>query len=150
GQPAPFGHAADHHSGGGRRQAWPDAFAMKPHRAIFLGALLGAVGVAAGAIGSHLLTHPLARLPEHRDEFEMAVRYQMYHALGLVLVGLLGVYRESRTLGAASWAFLGGVLLFSGGLYGHVAAVAVPLPVTFLVHLVPFGGASFMAGWLAL
>ncbi|MCE9544959.1 MAG: DUF423 domain-containing protein [Planctomycetia bacterium] len=121
---------------------------MNARTAILIGALLGATGVGAGAIGSHMLANKLA-IPQ-REQFETAVRYQLIHALALVAVGALGRGRPSRWLCVAGVTFVGGVLLFSGGLYTYIAAVTVPLPLRFAVHLVPVGGVMLIIGWLAL
>lgn len=110
---------------------------------IAVGALLAALGVAAGAIGAHLLRPRLT--PEALDLFETAVRYHQLHALALVLVGLLLAQRASRAAHVAAAAFLLGVVLFSGGIYGHVLGGLKPL-----VHVVPVGGGAWILGWLAL
>jgi uncharacterized membrane protein YgdD (TMEM256/DUF423 family) len=117
--------------------------AMSPRICILIGALLGATGVAAGALGAHALQ---TRWPaEHLGTYEVAVRYQLWHALALVLVGLLLAVRPSLAAQVAAWAFVVGILLFSGGLYGWLFTQFRPL-----VHLVPLGGVTFLVGWLAL
>lgn len=111
---------------------------------VLLGALSGFVSVAAGAFGAHALK---PRIGEHLVSiWETGVRYQTYHALALVLVGLLaGVRGESRALGAAGWLFVAGTALFSGSLYAlSVSGVRV------LGAITPLGGLSFLGGWIAL
>ena len=69
----------------------------------------------------------------------------MYHALGLVLIGALGLQHRSRWFDVGGWLMLMGILLFSGFLYAWVATGNRSF-----VHLVPVGGVAFMAGWLML
>ncbi|MBI3837716.1 MAG: DUF423 domain-containing protein [Planctomycetia bacterium] len=77
--------------------------------------------------------------------YETAVRYQMYHALGLILVGMQMARNRSRLLPLAAAAFLAGIVLFSGGIFGWLLTGAKPL-----VHVVPIGGVAWIAGWLLL
>ncbi len=77
--------------------------------------------------------------------FETAVRYQIFHALGLILVGVLAERAGGGLLQAAAWAFLAGIVLFSGGIYGWLATDFKPL-----VHVVPVGGLTWIVGWLLL
>jgi uncharacterized membrane protein YgdD (TMEM256/DUF423 family) len=110
---------------------------------IFLGGLLAALGVGLGAIGAHALETRLT--PEHMETYQTAVQYQMLHALGLVLVGLLHVHRPGRLLAAAGWAMLAGIILFSGFLFAWLATGQ-----KWFVYPVPVGGMSFIVGWLML
>ncbi len=116
---------------------------MTPRLAILLGGLIGASGVAAGAFGAHGLESVLS--PRQLDSFEVAVRYQLLHALAIVLVAVLLELRPSRAAHVAAWLFLAGVALFSGGIYAWLFSGWKPL-----VHVVPVGGTAFIAGWLAL
>jgi uncharacterized membrane protein YgdD (TMEM256/DUF423 family) len=77
--------------------------------------------------------------------YETAVRYQIYHALALVLVGMQIASNRSRLLPLAAGAFLIGIVLFSGGIYGWLLTGVKPL-----VHVVPIGGLAWIAGWLLL
>jgi uncharacterized membrane protein YgdD (TMEM256/DUF423 family) len=115
--------------------------AMQPTTCIRLCGVFGGLSVALGALAAHAMQ---GRFPEPAlDVFEKAVRYELYHALALGLCGLLGLFgRRGR---GASWCFLAGIVLFSGSLYGYVL-----LDVHWLVHVTPFGGVSFLAGWTLL
>jgi uncharacterized membrane protein YgdD (TMEM256/DUF423 family) len=112
-------------------------------RLVSLGGLLAALAVGLGAIGAHALKAQLT--PEQLETYQTAVHYQMIHALGLVLVGLLGRDRRSRLLDVAGWAMLLGIVLFSGFLYGWLAT-----GIRFFVYPVPVGGVAFILGWLML
>lgn len=116
---------------------------MGPRACIVLGGLLGAVGVAAGALGAHALETRLAA--EQLATYEVAVRYQIFHALALTLAGVLLAAHPSAAAQVAAWAWLVGILLFSGCIYGWLFTQWKPL-----VHLVPVGGVSFIVGWIAL
>jgi uncharacterized membrane protein YgdD (TMEM256/DUF423 family) len=107
------------------------------------GAVCGFLGVAAGAFGAHALRQRLA--PDLLAVWNTGAHYQLVHALALVLVGALAARGSSTTLGIAGWAFVAGVVLFSGSLY----ALALT-GVRGLGAVTPFGGAAFLAGWAAL
>jgi uncharacterized membrane protein YgdD (TMEM256/DUF423 family) len=116
-----------------------------------VGAVLAALGVGAGAFGAHWLAGELARRGLSADEqrrqldiWEVAVRYQMYHALGLLVIGLIGRSSASRPLCIAAGLFLAGVIVFSGCLYALVLS-----GVKILGAIVPLGGLAFIAGWVA-
>jgi len=110
-----------------------------------LAALLGGLGVAIGAFGAHALHDTLARAGR-LDTFETAVRYQFYHALALLAVGVLWAARpELRTLGTTGWLWLGGIVVFSGSLYALCFT-----GITKLGAVAPVGGLLLLAGWLSL
>jgi uncharacterized membrane protein YgdD (TMEM256/DUF423 family) len=127
---------------------------MPPSRWIAVGALLGAIGVALGAYGAHGLEKQLATwgyagedLAKRLANYETAVRYQMWHALAIVLVGVALASRPTPWWQAAAAAFLIGVLIFSGLLY--VMVVSGP-SWRWLGAIVPIGGLSLIVGWLLL
>ncbi len=107
------------------------------------GAILAAVAVALGAFGAHLLEGRLDT--ERLNTFNVGVRYHMFHALGLILVGILAERWTSRAVTVAGLFLLAGIILFSGGLYVWTLA-----GVRAVVSVVPLGGLSFMVGWLFL
>src|SRR6185295_15468372 len=108
---------------------------------IALGALNAAIAVGAGAFAAHGLRERLdARALE---VFETGARYQMYHALAMVLAGLLASATRVRGAHTAGWLFQAGVVLFSGSLY----ALALT-GVTRLGAITPLGGLAFLVGWL--
>jgi uncharacterized membrane protein YgdD (TMEM256/DUF423 family) len=113
-------------------------------RAFFsLGAVLGALGVAAGAFGAHALKGRLT--PEMLAVFETGVRYQLIHALGLLAVAWAATRWKSASIRVAGWLFVVGILLFSGSLY-----VLCLTGIRALGAITPIGGAAFIAGWLLL
>ena len=104
-----------------------------------LGALLGGLGVAAGAFGAHALRARLG--PRDLEIFETAVRYQLVHALALFAVAWgIGCHRRLGTL--AGWLLLGGTLVFSGSLY-----LLVLTGQRWLGAVTPVGGVALIAGW---
>jgi len=110
---------------------------------MFVGALMGFVGVGLGAFGAHALRGRLS--PDMLAIFETAVRYQMYHAIALLAVAAMMSRGESRAMLVAGWSFIAGILIFSGSLY----ALALT-GVTMLGAITPIGGLAFLAGWVAL
>ena len=104
------------------------------------GSILAALGVGLGAFGAHSLKTVLS--PELLAVFETGVRYQMYHALGLLaLAWAIGRWPERRLVQAA-WLLLAGTVVFSGSLYLLVLTGA-----RWLGAITPFGGVALIAGW---
>ena len=105
------------------------------------GSILAALGVGLGAFGAHSLKTVLS--PELLAVFETGVRYQMYHALGLLaLAWAIGRWPERRLVPAA-WLLLVGTVVFSGSLYLLVLTGA-----RWFGAITPFGGAMLIAGWV--
>ena len=108
-----------------------------------LGAVSALLAVAAGAFGAHALRSRLSA--DLLAAFETGARYQMYHALALLLVAWAATRWPGPPVRAAGWLFVAGTVIFSGSLYllaltGARAFGAVT----------PVGGLAFLAGWLAL
>lgn len=110
-----------------------------------LGSLLALIAVALGAFGAHGLRDALEA--EQLRTFEIGVRYQFYHALALLSVGLLLYWRKVSLLKWAGWLFLAGILLFSGSLYLLSVRQLFALPVEWLGPVTPIGGVLFMVAW---
>ncbi|HWA92728.1 MAG TPA: DUF423 domain-containing protein [Rhizomicrobium sp.] len=111
---------------------------------LIIAALNGALAVALGAFAAHSLAASLDG--RAFALFETGARYHMYHALALGLSAL--AMREEAARSAARWsayAFLGGIVLFSGSLYAYALTAIHPL-----VYVTPFGGAAFLTGWVLL
>lgn len=111
---------------------------------LMIAALFGLLSVMLGAFAAHGLR---ARLSDSAlSAFETGVQYQMYHALALLgVVALLRWMGPSLSLLTTGWAFVVGVLLFSGSLYG--LALGGP---RWLGPVTPVGGLCFMLGWAML
>ena len=114
-----------------------------PRTFALLAAVVGFLGVAAGAFGAHALR---ARLdPGDLAIFETAVRYQMYHAFALLAAAWVADRWPGGAAGAAGWLFLAGTLVFSGTLY-----LLVLTGPRWLGAVTPVGGLALLGGWLAL
>ena len=110
------------------------------------GALMALLGVVLGAFGAHSLKSLLS--VERLATFEIGVRYQMYHAIALVLVALLGPYFPKRSLKIAGWLFIVGIVLFSGSLYLLACRDVIGLTTyRWLGPLTPIGGMCFITAW---
>jgi uncharacterized membrane protein YgdD (TMEM256/DUF423 family) len=111
---------------------------------LLIGAVLGFLGVAFGAFGAHALRARLS--PELLGVFETGVRYQMYHAIAVLIVAAaVGHSGRARLLVTAGWSFISGTVLFSGSLY----ALAIT-GVGILGAITPIGGLLFLVGWACL
>ena len=108
-----------------------------------IGALLGFVGVAAGAFGAHALRARLT--PGDLAIFETAARYQLIHAVALLGVAWATSRWPGAAASAAGWLFVAGTLVFSGSLYLLVLTGA-----RWMGAITPLGGLALLAGWLAL
>ncbi|GIV96750.1 MAG: membrane protein [Herpetosiphonaceae bacterium] len=108
-----------------------------------LGALFAFLGVAAGAFGAHSLRERLS--PAMLDVFETGVRYQMYHAFGLMMIAWAQSRWSGASLNVSGWLFVAGILLFSGSLY-----LLSVTGIRWLGAVTPFGGLAFLAGWISL
>ncbi|WP_338871514.1 DUF423 domain-containing protein [Spirosoma sp. SC4-14] len=113
------------------------------------GAALGLLGVALGAFGAHALRGML-EASGRTATFETAVKYQFYHALALVLVGvLMQVFSSNpsivKLLNWSGYSLLGGTLIFSGSLY-----ILCFTGITWLGAITPLGGVAMIAGWALL
>lgn len=119
-----------------------------------MGAGLGALGVAFGAFGAHMLPDVLpklgyadADLQRRLDIFDTAVRYQLIHAIAIVVAGLLLEFRTAAAWRFAAWAFLVGIVLFSGLLKVMTFAGS---QWNWLGMVVPIGGIAMIVGWVAV
>lgn len=108
-----------------------------------LGAAFGGLAVVLGAFGAHALRSTLG--PDDLTTFEIGVRYQMYHALALLAVAWAMTRWEGATLVVAGWAFVVGILVFSGSLYTLVLTGQ-----RWLGAVTPIGGVAFIVGWALL
>lgn len=116
---------------------------MTASRWATVGAALGGLAVAFGAFGAHGLRDRLT--PADLATFDTGARYQMYHALALLAVAWLADRAPSRAVETAGWAFLVGMLVFSGSLYLLTLG-----GLRWMGAVAPLGGVSFLIGWASL
>ncbi len=111
------------------------------------GSLFGALAIVLGAFGAHALKKILT--DEQLKSFETGVKYQMYHALALLLVGW-NLDETTSNYTAIVWCFIAGVVLFSFSIYLLVISSAKGKKLKFLGPITPIGGLLLLAGWLLL
>jgi uncharacterized membrane protein YgdD (TMEM256/DUF423 family) len=109
----------------------------------YLGAVFAGLSVAAGAFGAHSLKGIIS--VDMLMAFETAVRYQMYHALALLIVSGMLTHVSERSLRVVNWCFVAGIILFSGSLY-----VVALTSTRWAGAITPLGGVAFLAGWITL
>lgn len=115
---------------------------MKP--AIISGAIQGFLAVALGAFGAHALEDILTSYGE--GIWDTAVQYQMFHAAGLLVVGILAhLLGMSKALKVATWCMNLGVVFFSGSLYALALTEIGPLGA-----ITPIGGVLFLTAWISI
>lgn len=112
---------------------------MNSKQLLLTGAVLGFLSVALGAFGAHALKATLTA-NGRVETFETAVRYQFFHALALLFAGLW----VGQNTWAGGYAWIAGVILFSGSLYVLSITNSTALPV---VLATPLGGLCFLIGW---
>ncbi len=119
------------------------AIECKPAHFVFLGGLLAALAVGLGA---YRCSCP-ERAPnaQHLEDVSHGGPLPDGHAIGVILVGLLGLHSRSRMFDLAGWAMLAGIVLFSGFLYAWLVTGR-----RFFVYPVPVGGIAFIVGWMLL
>ena len=117
---------------------------MNAKAVLITAGILGALSVGIGAFGAHGLEATLAA-NGRTATFETAVKYQFYHSLALLLLGILMLNFQHSCLNYAAYAFITGILVFSGSLY-----VLSLTNLTWLGAITPLGGLGFMAGWVFL
>ena len=110
---------------------------------MLIGAVAALIGVGFGAFGAHGLQARTS--PEMLAVFETGVRYQMYHALAVLVTALARSRVDGPLLKWAGWLFTAGIVFFSGSLY-----VLVLTGTTSLGAITPIGGLMFLAGWACL
>ena len=112
---------------------------------LFIAGLSGFLCVAIGAFAAHGLSKVLE--PKELAWIETGVKYQMFHTIAILAIGILQLCREAlvrnkmANFAAGAWAY--GILLFSGSLYALALGAG-----KFLVWVTPIGGTLFLVGWL--
>ncbi|MGE6487271.1 DUF423 domain-containing protein [Paenisporosarcina sp. NPDC076898] len=111
---------------------------------IIAGAINAFLAVAFGAFGAHALKEKLSE--KYLAIWETAVQYQMYHAIGLIVIGILMSTNIIGHVSQLSWAgylMLAGIVIFSGSLY-----VLSLSGIGILGAITPIGGVAFLAAWV--
>lgn len=109
---------------------------------VILGAVHAFLAVALGAFGAHGLEGKLTE--KYMENWKTATNYQMFHAIGLLIIGILaGKLPMSTLISTSGWLFFIGIILFSGSLY-----VLSLTKISLLGAITPFGGLAFLIGWV--
>jgi uncharacterized membrane protein YgdD (TMEM256/DUF423 family) len=114
------------------------------HSAIIFGAIFGFLAIFLGAFGAHLLQKKLTK--EQLQSFETGVKYQMYHAIVLLVLGFQ-LNTEVTIDKYITYSFIIGVVLFSFSIYGLVISSANNRKLKFLGPITPLGGLFLALGW---
>jgi uncharacterized membrane protein YgdD (TMEM256/DUF423 family) len=117
---------------------------MNIQTSLLWGATMGGLAVAIGAFGAHALK-PILDASGRAETFELAVRYQFYHALALLVTGVVMNQVESKLLRYCGLFFVLGIVFFSGSLY-----VLCFSGLGILGAITPIGGVFFILGWIFL
>ncbi|MHA7943063.1 DUF423 domain-containing protein [Formosa sp. 3Alg 14/1] len=118
---------------------------MPTQTIIATGALFGMLSVIFGAFGAHALKKMLTA--DQLQSFEVGVKYQMYHAIVLLILG----FSKTDTLSSAIyWCFTIGIILFSFSIYGLVLSDAKGKKLKVLGPITPIGGLLLVSGWFLL
>ena len=115
--------------------------------ALIFGATFGLLAIILGAFGAHLLKKKLNQ--EQLQSFETGVKYQMYHAIILVVLGFN--FKDNSSLNTSIfYAFIIGIILFSFSIYGLVISSSKNKKIKILGPITPLGGLFLVLGWLLL
>ncbi len=116
---------------------------------IVIGSILAGTAVILGALNAHALKAYFT--PDTTSSFATGVRYQMYHALAILLLGTLNSYLGNRASKRVLIFFLSGTILFSGSIYALCVLKSNGIiGLTGLGILTPIGGVLLIIGWLSL
>jgi len=118
---------------------------MSKTKYCLIASLSMAIAISLGAIGAHALEKTLSLKALHT--FETGIKYQIYHSLALLSMGLNSNDKnlQSKLYQASMFLFTVGIILFSG----NCVLYALTSIKTFAM-IVPIGGVSFIAGWICL
>lgn len=111
---------------------------------LLTGSISGMLSVAIGAFGAHALKATL-EANNRLETFETAVKYQFYHSLALLLLGVIMLHFQNKAFNVSGYGFIVGISIFSGSLYTLSLT-----GITKLGAITPLGGLAFIIGWIAL
>ena len=104
---------------------------------------MAALSVLIGAFGAHGLKSKVTSMD--LEIFETGVKYQMYHSLGLILIGIIGFHLPYDLLKIPAYLLISGTLIFSGSLY-----ILVLTNIRWFGAITPLGGMCLILGWFLL
>lgn len=111
---------------------------------LLIASVSGAISVMLGAFGAHALKATL-EASGRLETYETAVKYQFYHTIALLLIGVLMTRLDSRSLDYAAIAMIVGIVIFSGSLY-----ILCMTGIKWLGAVTPIGGVAMIVGWVLL
>ena len=121
---------------------------------LFIAGLFGATGVAFGALGAHVLKIKMQEgiiTADQLNGFETATKYQLFHALALLVVYFMNKDKQFKLFTIAAYLFTTGIILFSGSLYllttrnlTGIGGLSILGPIT------PIGGVALIAAWVCV
>ncbi|MBR8537731.1 DUF423 domain-containing protein [Carboxylicivirga sediminis] len=114
---------------------------------LVFGSIYGALSVTLGALGAHALKKVLTET--QLQSFEVGVKYQMYHAIVLLVIGFFFTF-ETRLQQMMGWSFISGTLLFSFSIYFLSLSSLIGANLKVLGPVTPLGGLLMILGWCLL
>ncbi|WP_300438856.1 DUF423 domain-containing protein [Christiangramia sp.] len=112
---------------------------------LIIGGLYGTLAIILGAFGAHALKNKFSE--DQLKSFETGVKYQMYHALILIICGVTFPFLTTMEI-VMGWCFIIGVFLFSFSIYGLTWSSSQGKKLKFLGPVTPLGGLLLIAGWI--
>lgn len=117
---------------------------MNSRVCILTGSICMALAVGFGAFGAHIVQEMLTA--DRFMVYQTAVEYHFYHAIGLIITGMLmKLFEENRWFAYGGYGLLAGILIFSGSLY-----LLTLTDTGWLGAITPIGGTAFIAGWVCI
>ena len=120
----------------------------------FLAGLFGATGVALGALGAHALKQKMQDgllTPEQLNAFDTGTKYQLMHAIVLLILAHVNKDKKYRLYTVASYLFVIGILFFNGSIYLLTTRNITGLSAGFILGpITPLGGLLLIAGWICI
>ena len=114
-----------------------------------IGAAAAGIAVILGAFGAHALKEKIAA--DQLQVYETGVRYQVYHALALIALGIIFEKFNNSMLSYSGYAFIAGIIFFSGSLYLLSTRTFLGIESwKFLGPITPLGGLCFIVGWVLM
>lgn len=114
---------------------------------LITGAIYGMLSVILGALGAHALKKVVS--PLKLQSFEVGVRYMMYHALALLILGVILNFNTALEKNIAR-SIIAGSFLFSVSIYLLTFSEKIDLPTKFIGPITPIGGGLMIVGWALL